>query len=90
MVDVDKLQHDYDIIKMRLESANNEIMRLREQNDELKKKLALLVTEKEQWIVDRLRWQDIIQKNMDRANFKNDEYLKIIDELRTKIRELEG
>lgn len=79
-------QKEHDAIKRRLETANKEILRLESEVNALTDRNRVLELEKDQWVRDKIRWQAMVQDQMNISNRKNNEYLEQIEQLRNKVK----
>ena len=79
-------QKDYDALKRHLDTSNREIVRLEGEVNDLVNRNKILEQEKDQWIRDKIRWQAMVQDQMDKTNKKNNEYLQVIDNLNNQVK----
>ena len=79
-------QKDYDALKRHLDASNREIVRLEGEVNDLVNRNKILEQEKDQWIRDKIRWQAMVQDQMDKTNKKNNEYLQVIDNLNNQVK----
>jgi len=83
-------KHDFDAVVARLNTANQEIRRLEGEVSKLQQGNAILVDEKKQWVQQKEMQDMIIGTTLGHANAKNNNMLQIINELKERLRKLEG
>ena len=82
------MKEEQESFKRLYESANETIIKLQKEITKLENENMILKMKDTQWGVEKNLQSNIIQQTIENANFKNNQYLEQISELKEEIRAL--
>lgn len=89
-MDINELQNNFDALKRVHDSTNKSLVQTLKELEDMRVQNRLLQARDKQVSDSKIVSDSIIQQTMDRANALNQKYLEEIEELKSRIRQLEG